>query len=509
MAIKALFAHAGLDYWLDVAGYLRERHGWEICYIQGHESQRGRAARLAPEAVFHGNDRCKQALPPEDYDALRPAALDGELLDRLSFNEAIFLKMMDRYDTDGRMTYQRRMFAYHRQMMLWKAVVELFQPDAAVFRIAPHMGFDYALYAMCRAMGVRTLMFERTAIPGRLFPVNSFETGSEPLRAAYQEILNRGEPSPDTGLSEAARAHLSGLKGSYDRALPFHTRYKMKNTKNKGAIGGRAGILYKTAVGTARAALARTDRANRVRREYFRNIGMLERKRLRRFYETLCRPVDLQRPFVFVALQCEPERQTCPVGGLYGHQYIMVDLLSKCAPPGWMIYVKEHISQFKTYQLAERARSLDFYRHLASLPNVGLVSLETVSFDLIDRAMASATVSGTVGWESVVRGKPAFLFGKSWYMDCRGVFKIWAASDLRAALGRVEQGFRPSEADVEAFVRAVEKVSTVGYIDRIYNQAGLIEPGQNTANLAAALDAHLRGRGPYDNENELMGMEPA
>ncbi len=101
-----------------------------------------------------------------------------------------------------------------------------------------------------------------------------------------------------------------------------------------------------------------------------------------------------------------------------------------------MLYVKEHVSQFKEYQAAERSKTFDFYNKIASKANVAIVPLTYTSFELIDHANASATVSGTVGWESVVRGKPALLFGHSWYRDCKGVFVTHTVEDCKKSWGK-------------------------------------------------------------------------
>ena len=175
-----------------------------------------------------------------------------------------------------------------------------------------------------------------------------------------------------------------------------------------------------------------------VRKRFHKNMGLLKRRKLMVHYHQLAKAIDMTQPYVFVALQCEPERQTCPVGGVYGHQYIMIDLLSKILPDGWKVYVKEHRSQFKTYQAVERAKTTKYYNHIASMPNVELVPLSYNSFDLIDGAKATVTVSGTVGWESVVRGRPTLLFGNSWYRDCEGVFTIRSVEDCQKAIRKIQ-----------------------------------------------------------------------
>ena len=202
--------------------------------------------------------------------------------------------------------------------------------------------------------------------------------------------------------------------------------------------------------------------------------------------------MDLDVPYIFVALQCEPERQTCPAGGVYGNQYLMIDLLSKLIPDGWKIYVKEHLSQFKKYQAAERAKSIEYYKMIASMPKVELVPLTYTSFELIDGAKASATVSGSVGWESVVRGKPALLFGYSWYRDFKGVFVSHNLKDCRDAIRQIENGYQVNIDDIKNFVQIVERHSIKGYIDKIYEKMNFISPEKNVENLARAIYEFVR-----------------
>jgi hypothetical protein len=192
-------------------------------------------------------------------------------------------------------------------------------------------------------------------------------------------------------------------------------------------------------------------------------------------------------PYVFVALQCEPERQTCPVGGVFGNQYLMVDMLSKLVPEGWKIYVKEHVSQFKVYQAAERSKPIEFYDMIASMPKVELVPLTYTSFDLIDCAKASASVSGTVGWESVVRGKPTLQFGHSWYKDCKGVFVTHSVEDCKNAIQEIKNGYTINLHEVKRFARVVEGCSVRGYTNKIYSKIDKISPEENVENLARAI----------------------
>jgi hypothetical protein len=222
-------------------------------------------------------------------------------------------------------------------------------------------------------------------------------------------------------------------------------------------------------------------------KKYHKKMGHLKRKKLLAHYNSLARPVNLSVPYVFVALQCEPERSTCPAGDVFGNQYLMIDMLSKLVPEDWKIYVKEHVAQFKVYLAAERAKSVEFYNMIASMPKVELVPLTYTSFDLIDRAKASATVSGTVGWESVVRGKPALLFGHCWYNDCKGVFVTHTIEDCKKAIGEIENGYPINLNEVKRFAQIVESCSVRGYIGKLYDLENIVTYEENVDNLARAI----------------------
>ena len=489
MPKKAIFVQVALPYWLDVAAKLRDSYSWEICYLIGRKN-RERASKLFPNTVYHSKGEIRDNLVPDGCKAVKLSPLDKPLLTSLSYHESIFLKMMDRQNYNGALTYYERISTYHYQIMYWKGVLEHFKPDVVVYRIEPHVSHEYALYALCRIMDIPTVMFQRTSLPGYLYPVRSFEEGSETIRKAYIRALEMGNQHQGS-LSPETVSHLEKLSKTYDDAIPFHLRYKLSHHKKAGDAAGPVSTLLRVtralynAIRDIRSGLELDS--NHLYKKYHTKMGSFKRKKLLAHYNRLAKSVDTAKPYIFTALQCEPERQTCPVGGLFGNQYLMVDLLSKLVPDGWKIYVKEHISQFKDYQAVERAKTKEFYDMLASRPNVEIVPLTYNSFELIDHAKASATVSGTVGWESVVRGKPTLLFGHSWYSDCNGVFVTHTIEDCKKAIQKIKNGYKPDKDEVECFARVVEMCSVRGYNDKMGARMNIISYEENVENLARAI----------------------
>jgi hypothetical protein len=213
---------------------------------------------------------------------------------------------------------------------------------------------------------------------------------------------------------------------------------------------------------------------------------------LRRDYDRRAAPVDLSANFIYVPLHVQPERSTSPNGGIYDYTELMIAALVRSLPPGWLVYVKEHPSQFAPWQIGERGRRLSDYKAMARAPSVRLVPLEVTPFDLIDRARAVATITGTAGWEAIAREVPVLCFGIAWYQGCDGVFDVRRLDDLRDAIRSIANGAKPSLHRVRLFLKAVETVSIHAFIDEEARDVAKVADTENIAAVADGLVAMVR-----------------
>jgi capsule polysaccharide export protein KpsC/LpsZ len=83
----------------------------------------------------------------------------------------------------------------------------------------------------------------------------------------------------------------------------------------------------------------------------------------------------------------------------------LVELLAKSIPFDWKVLVKEHPGT-----LVARVRPLSFYRRLKKIPNVCIASIDADMHQLISNAEMVAVITGTAGWEAILRGKPVITF---------------------------------------------------------------------------------------------------
>lgn len=274
----------------------------------------------------------------------------------------------------------------------------------------PHLVHDTLVYQVGRALGLPCLVLAQSLFPNRFF--------SMPDVAAY------GRPVP--GMPTAAPWPI-------DRdATPQH--FYMKGIAQQraatGRITGKALLQLTAFLLTKRRwqALNPFYVAGLLRRmqriygglpdwrdpfaRFFHADELAYFEHLLAFEDTV---PDLDGPFVYFALQLQPEMTTSALGGPFKDQALAIETLARMLPPGVRLLVKENPKQ-GAYQ-----RGPMFFHRLARIPGVVFMPSHASTHELTAKALYVATISGTVGWEAVRKGKPALVFGPTWYASLPGV----------------------------------------------------------------------------------------
>ena len=500
MTVRAIFSECSMPLWLDVAECLTQEHNWQPCYWIASPDFKQPVKKKFPDVVFHSNLDAIRGIDAPDCTNLKLPPLDQPLLEDLSFCESIALQMMNRMDPMGIFSYEERVRLYHYHVRYWMAVLNHFNPDVVISPVAPHLIYDHVLYELCKKKNIRTMMFMQTSLVPLIYPVNHFESGSSSLSSLYKSMLkSRNNDVKAVRLSEDTEKYLSGISRDYSSAIPFY----MKSHKEQQSIGRYitkkvlqqphyiSKVIHHVSRGRYIKQKGKKIEDSDVRSwKYLLYVfeGTRKKNRLKRYYKKLMQEADFDCPYIYVALHYQPERSTSPEGGVFANQLLMIDLLSTCAPEGWSIYVKENPLQFQAVTATgECSRTIDFYDDLVSLPNVKIVPISTSSFELIDNSMAVATVTGTSGWEAVLRGKPVLTFGHVWYKGCEGVFYTPTRDMCEAVLSKIQAGYNIDNELVRLFVYALEQISVKGYVEPSYEGVAGISPEENVVALTDAI----------------------
>jgi hypothetical protein len=495
--LRTMFAEFSWDTWPIVFGELTKRGVIEPVYWSGTASFAEQVKAEFPSCIYQdvmaasrGDDPLGQEPPVPRWTAA--------MLEVWKHDAQDILSVLTRADLEGAFDLNERLDYIGHQLAMWDRAIDTLKPDLAVFSAPPHVGYDYILLCLCRARRIPTLILEWCQYGPHMFYMQSIEEGDLEFAEKYRARLATldGEPAR---VSERGQKYLEQLRG--DKASAAHWP-----DMNKGVFGnnpysepGPIEVLksegeklrrrvYEFMVSQylllddSRRLLKKLpavpwEGAFMVERDIpYRNAvaGPFVRSRLHRKYRRLLRtaydrwrsiaenikPVPKDHPLIFVALHQQPERTTAPQGGSFSDQMKIIQMLSAALPPGWKIAVKEHMSQLNREALGHMWRETSFYGKVAALPNVVLVAPRLPPTAMIDASKVVVTVSGTVGWEAVVRGKPAFVFGEAWYRDCEGVFRIRDFESCREALAKVAAGYQIDPRKVEAFLETVEKNQT-------------------------------------------------
>jgi hypothetical protein len=113
----------------------------------------------------------------------------------------------------------------------------------------------------------------------------------------------------------------------------------------------------------------------------------------------------VERPFILFLMQVEPEYSTLCLSREFAFTEAIIYQLAMCLPAGYDLIVKEHIPN-----IGNRPR--DTYARLARIPNVRFADYRLPGTELIEKASAVATISGSIGKQSTLMGKPALIFAE-------------------------------------------------------------------------------------------------
>ncbi len=501
MSRRVFFIECSGSIWLDVVRAGAERHGWIPLYWTAHHGDEAAIRAAFPDVVFHAGADAARGRPAPGL-ALRPATLGTDLLRTLADDETIALHMMDRMDAGGDFLHEERRRHWHDLLRYWSAVIDHFRPDAIVFPVAPHIVFDYAVYALARARGIPTLMFERLGLPGFVFPIAAIE--------AYPAGFHARSFSP---LSPPFAAYLKASSEGGKAAVPANFQRKLGRF---GMEGRQTPPLWRVCYDEAwrLAYLVKTNGLKPIPNTYLKRSGhapsapgpnalrmaavrlraMARKRRLRAMWDRLATAPLAGEPYVLLALHYQPERATVPMGDLLGDQTLIVDMLARHLPPGWMLYVKEHPWQLQPVSRPETQRSPDFYERIARHDNVRLMPAATGTASLIEDARAVATVTGSVGWQALGRGKPALVFGAAWYRAAPGAYRIREGRDLEAALSDIQGGAEIDPDALGRFLAAIQDVCVPGVLEPAVEAVDTAQSREWASGMADALAGEWAAR---------------
>jgi hypothetical protein len=186
--------------------------------------------------------------------------------------------------------------------------------------------------------------------------------------------------------------------------------------------------------------------------------------------------LDLSKKYVYYSLHFDPEMNTMPDEEMYANQLLNIRILSASLPEGWILYVKDHPQQHSFSHMSHHSekyiidlkyyRDSNFYDYLTSLKNVRLVNHRVDQADLVNNAIAVASIKGTVFLEASYSHKPILVFGKKTpYRYLKNAFCIYDVSSCKKAMSEVINLDGKMESDIHCFLHDSTVLANIHHSD--------------------------------------------
>ncbi|MEZ4792895.1 MAG: hypothetical protein R2783_05395 [Gelidibacter sp.] len=124
--------------------------------------------------------------------------------------------------------------------------------------------------------------------------------------------------------------------------------------------------------------------------------------------ETTYDQLPKDKKFILFTLHKQPEASIDVCGRYYENQLQLITNIWRILPEGYIFLVKEHSN-------AIGDRGLKFYKTVKGLRNTILIHHKEDSHRLIDLCDAVFTVSGTIAYETALKGKRSFTFAPAFF----------------------------------------------------------------------------------------------
>lgn len=179
---------------------------------------------------------------------------------------------------------------------------------------------------------------------------------------------------------------------------------------------------------------------------------------------------DTSKQNFFYPMHFEPEIAIQFFGPSFLNQIELIRTISQSLPINGRLIIREHPRSFGF-------RSNSYYRKLKAIPKVILLSPTFSMKEAIDNSYGIFTISGSTGLEAIIKNKPAWVFGKPYFVDIgkKMVCHITSLNDLDKA---IFSHLNEYEYDIKKIENFIANLLTISVRFNLYTEA-LEKKGRN------------------------------
>jgi len=465
---------------------LEAQHLIEVCGFLVWSDKPSLSSTLFPKTKRFNQWQLINLILSGDFKYFKVELISSDVEKAMGWAEPIIMDMISRLDSAKSISHLERKNLYRYLMAFWLNFLEESKPDLFYSRATPHEVSDFILFCLCNIKNIRILTFNHTAMPGRRVLDSDYRHPWNCFKNFSYEYRDKNESLEI--LDSDIRKYILSIRGDYSAAMPIDLKevasyqtsiFSFKKIplilKEKIIFFFKSLLKKLFSIGCLLLAIfirifGLKSKSQNLERFALRMIAsdlvQIEYSELKKFYDDNTISFDFTRPYIYFALNFQPEMTTCPHGGVFNDQVLAISLIARNLPEGWSLLVKEHPAQFFTNNVyGYIGRDKSFYKKILSLHNVFFVPRELDQFFLIDHAKCVATITGTAGWEASVRGKVALIFGDAWYQYAPNVYRISDDQNFLSLLPLIRDGGFIDDSQLAHFMKTLFQKNGLIYFE--------------------------------------------
>ena len=386
--------------------------------------------------ILDNYDNCR--LLVQDFDSPILSDKDHSDFDYLNEKLSVILEMMNRYEGRtaipfvDRITFIYTQAAYWRKFLIEKEIELILQFDV------PHDVYDYIMFFTARDLGIKTIYIQHTTF----FVTYLNQTKIINVITSISDLDNRkkgrildNDIQLDFDFDEIVKSY--DLRNSQQNSA-FYKRIKMEDGAEKRIFDVLKDRIKKIILYVDNKQIKNNyvmdfelSKTKYLKfRDFFKIRQYIKKKtnQLKKFYNSKSiKTIPLGKRFVFVPLHYQPERSTCPDGGVYSNPYLFLQNIIAVIPDDVLILVKEHPRQFNFARVRNQSYRSEFiYEQMLKYPNVRFLDISFSSKDILAHPLLEGvfTVRGNIILEAWFNDIPVFYFGETLWGNLPGVYNV-------------------------------------------------------------------------------------
>jgi len=302
-------------------------------------------------------------------------------------NERFFNKFNEFY----KFSSDEILLILEQECKLFEKILDEVKPDFLIMAYTT-LHHNELFYRICQARGVKILMFresylrDRWIIASNDYSIDHTEYDVKHNFGSLSEIQNYVKKYDAT---QQLSSYTKTFQSSKLKYLQSVLKYLFSDNSNV--------KTHFTYYGRTKFAVLRITLINVIKkkyRQYFINKNLISN-------------IENKKPFIYFALQSEPERGLLIASPLFTDQIKVITNIAKSLPNGYNLYVKEHpLMYFREW------RSISYYKQIMSLPNVILIHPSVKSDYIIKRSSLVVSINSTSALEAGFYNKPSITMAE-------------------------------------------------------------------------------------------------